>query len=77
MPTLTAVFKRDGDWWVGHVEEIPGATTQGETLEEARENLREAVLLIIESNREKIQALTVGKDVIIELMDISVADLDL
>ena len=40
--TFTAVFEQDGDWWVGYVEELPGANTQGATLDEARENLREA-----------------------------------
>ena len=36
--SFTAVYKKDGDWWVGFVAEIPGANTQGATLEEAREN---------------------------------------
>ncbi len=49
---FTAVFEQDGNWWIGYVEELPGANTQGETLEEARENLREAVQLILEANRE-------------------------
>lgn len=50
MPTtFTAVFERDGDWWVGSVEELPGANTQGVTLDEARDNLKEAVALIIRS----------------------------
>ena len=53
--TFTAVFEQDGDWWVGYVEELPGANTQGATLEEARENLKEAVALIIEANRELAQ----------------------
>ena len=48
---LTAVFERDGQWWIGYVEELPGANTQGETLEEARENLVEAVQLVVEANR--------------------------
>lgn len=52
MDRLTAVFEQDGEWWVGSVEELPGALTQGRTIEEARENLREAVLLILEANRE-------------------------
>jgi len=51
----TAVFEQDGDWWIGYVEELPGANTQGKTLEEARENLKEAVALIIEANRELTQ----------------------
>ncbi|HEX5548974.1 MAG TPA: type II toxin-antitoxin system HicB family antitoxin [Ktedonobacterales bacterium] len=53
--TFTAVFEQDGDWWVGYVEELPGANTQGATLDEARENLKEAVELIIEANRELAQ----------------------
>lgn len=52
MEKFTAVFEQDGDWWIGYVEELPGANTQGHTIEEARENLIEAVQLIIEANRE-------------------------
>ena len=50
--SFTAVYKKDGDWWVGFVAEIPGANTQGATLEEARENLKEAVRMVLEANRE-------------------------
>ena len=50
--TFTAIFEKDDDWYIGYVEELPGANTQGRTLEEARENLREAIELIIVSNRE-------------------------
>jgi predicted RNase H-like HicB family nuclease len=53
--TFTAVFEHDGNWWVGYVEELPGANTQGATLDDARENLKEAVELIIEANREMAQ----------------------
>lgn len=50
---LTAVFVSvPGGGYVAFVEELPGANTQGSTLEEARENLREAVALVIEANRE-------------------------
>lgn len=52
MEKFTAVYERDGDWWIGFVEELPGANTQGRTLEEARENLVEAVHLILEASRE-------------------------
>ena len=52
MTTFTAVYEQHGDWWIGHVEELPGAHTQGSTLDEARENLKEAVELILEFNRE-------------------------
>ncbi len=51
MESFTAVFEQDGEWWVGSVEELPGALIQGRTLDEARENLREAVVLILEANR--------------------------
>jgi len=47
----TAVFKKQGKWIAAWVEEIPGVNTQGRTMKEARENLREALTLIIEENR--------------------------
>ena len=49
---FTGVFEKVGEWYIGYVEELPGANTQGKTLEEVRENLREAVELILMSNRE-------------------------
>jgi len=50
---LTAVFVSVPEGgYVAFVEELPGANTQGSTLEEARDNLREAVALVIEANRE-------------------------
>ncbi len=49
---LTAVFRPDPQGgFVAFVEELPGANTQGDTLDEARENLREAVAMVIEANR--------------------------
>ena len=39
MDLFTAVFEQDGEWWVGSVEELPGALTQGKTLDEARESI--------------------------------------
>jgi predicted RNase H-like HicB family nuclease len=48
---LTAVFQQVPEGYVGFVEELPGANTQGDTLEEARSNLQEAVQLVLESNR--------------------------
>jgi predicted RNase H-like HicB family nuclease len=49
---LTAVFKKVPEGYIGWVEELPGANTQGKTLEEARENLQEAIRLVLEANRE-------------------------
>src|SRR5258706_12160342 len=48
---LTAVYVRDGDWIVAWLEELPGVATQGATLEEARDNLRDALQLTIEIGR--------------------------
>ena len=48
---FTAVFQKVPEGHIAFVEELPGAKTQGATLEEARENLREAVELVIEANR--------------------------
>ena len=48
---LTAVFRKVPEGYIAFVEELPGANSQGATIEEARENLREAVLLVLEANR--------------------------
>ena len=48
---LTTVFIEVPEGYVGFAEELPGAKTQGETLEEARENLQEAIEMILEANR--------------------------
>lgn len=63
---LTAVFEKVDEWWLGYVEELPGANTQGKTMDEARENLREAVQLIIEANRELLSEQTEGHEIIRE-----------
>jgi len=52
MEEFTAVFEKVDKGWIGHVEELPGANTQGKTKEEIQENLKEAVKLIIEANIE-------------------------
>jgi len=48
---LTAVFQKVPEGYIAFVEELPGANSQGDTLEEARANLREAVQLVLEANR--------------------------
>ncbi len=53
--TLTAVYRKTPEGYIGFVEELPGANTQGATLEEARENLIEAVDLVIQANRALAQ----------------------
>ncbi len=49
---FTAIYEKRGDWYIGYVEEITGVNTQGKTMEEVRENLKEALRLILESNSE-------------------------
>jgi len=54
--TLTTVFEEaEEGGFIGYVAELPGANTQGETLEEVRENLTEAIQLILEANREQFE----------------------
>jgi predicted RNase H-like HicB family nuclease len=48
---LTAIVKQDGDWWLGWVEEVPGANAQEKTKEELLISLREAVTDILELRR--------------------------
>jgi predicted RNase H-like HicB family nuclease len=48
---LTAVFKKVREGYIGFVEELPGANTQGRTLAETRANLKEAVALVLQANR--------------------------
>jgi predicted RNase H-like HicB family nuclease len=54
--TLTAIFEEaEEGGFIGYVAELPGANTQGETLEEVRQNLNEAIELILNSNREEFE----------------------
>ena len=70
--TFTAVYQQVGEWWAAWVEELPGANTQGRTLEEARENLKDAVALLLEVNREAAQEKLEGQPVIREPLAVSV-----
>jgi predicted RNase H-like HicB family nuclease len=49
---FTAIFERDGDWYIAYCPEIPGANGQGTTKEEARQSLADAIALILEDRRE-------------------------
>ena len=67
MEQYTAVFERGEDgWWVASCLEMPEAITQGETIEEARENLRDAIQLLLEVRREDAEKQLEGRDVIRE-----------
>jgi predicted RNase H-like HicB family nuclease len=70
---LTAVFQQVPEGYIAFVEELPGANTQGETLEEARENLREAVELVLEANRELAEKALEGRTVMREPFNLGAA----
>lgn len=70
---LTAVFEKVAEGYIGFVEELPGANTQGATLEEVWANLTEAVDLVLEANRILSEERILGKDVIRESMLLPVA----
>jgi predicted RNase H-like HicB family nuclease len=63
MMQLTAVFMKVPEGYIAFVEELPGANTQGDTLEEARENLQEAVALVLEANRELAERSLAGQQI--------------
>lgn len=48
---FTGIIEKRGNWYIGYVEELPGVNTQGRTLKEVRENLKEALCLIVQANR--------------------------
>ena len=48
---FTAVYLKRGKWYVAYVEEIPGVNTQGKTLGEAKRNLKDALVMVLEANR--------------------------
>lgn len=71
---LTAVYQKAPEGgYVAWVEELPGANTQGETIEEARGNLREAIEMALEANREFAEMELNGADVIREQIPLSLA----
>jgi predicted RNase H-like HicB family nuclease len=68
---FTAVFQEVPEGYIAFVEELPGANSQGRTLEEARQNLREAVELILAANRELSNETIEGQPVIREPLRIT------
>ena len=70
---LSAVFMKVPEGYIGFVEELPGASTQGETLEEARANLKEAVAMVLDANRALSAQSLEGADVIRETLILNAA----
>ncbi len=70
--SFTAIYLQVPEGFIGFVEELPGANTQGATLDEARANLQEAVAMVIEANRELAEESLRGQNVIRESFSLSV-----
>jgi predicted RNase H-like HicB family nuclease len=70
---LTAVYLKVPEGYIGFVEELPGANTQGETLEETKANLEEAINLVLEANRILAEESLQGQEVIRESISIAAA----
>jgi predicted RNase H-like HicB family nuclease len=67
MEGYTAIFERGDDgWWVASCLEMPEAITQGETIEAARENLKDAIQMLLEVSREDAEKQLEGREVIRE-----------
>jgi predicted RNase H-like HicB family nuclease len=60
---FTAVFRKVREGYIGFVEELPGANTQGKTLRETRSNLKAAVRLVLEANRTLVEESATDEDV--------------
>jgi predicted RNase H-like HicB family nuclease len=69
--SFTAVYMQVPEGYIAFVEELPGANTQGATLEEARENLQEAVALVLEANRELAEKSLAGQNVVREPFELA------
>jgi predicted RNase H-like HicB family nuclease len=65
---LTAVYMKAPEGYIAFVEELPGANTQGHTIEEARANLKEAVTMVLDANRELSEQSLQGAEVIRETL---------
>ncbi len=63
---LTAIFEKSPSGYIGYVEELPGANTQGVIFEETKRNLVEAIQLVLEANRQLVEEEISGKEIIKE-----------
>ncbi len=64
--TLTAIFEKSPQGYIGYVEELPGANTQGATLEETKQNLMESIHLVFEANRQLAEENILEREIIKE-----------
>ncbi len=68
---LTAVFRKFPEGYAAFVEELPGANTQGATLDEARENLKQAVEMVLQANRDLAEESIGGAEVVREALAVT------
>jgi len=72
---FTAVFEKvapaDGGGYVAYTEELPGAVSEGDSIEEARDNLRDAIGELLQANRELTAGTSAGKSIIRERLSLS------
>lgn len=69
---MTAVYRKVKEGYIGYVEEIPGANTQGSTLKETKRNLREALRLVLETNRKMAEKDITGQKVLKERISVEI-----
>jgi len=70
--SFTAIYQKVPEGYIAFVEGLPGANTQGNTLEETRENLKEAIKLVLETYKQFTEEEIAGKEVIREKIEVSV-----
>lgn len=69
---FTAIIEQgESGWFVGQIEEVPAAISQGETIDELKANLLDALRLILDTNKEITEKEYIGKDVIIEELELT------
>jgi predicted RNase H-like HicB family nuclease len=68
---FNAIFQKVDEGYIAFIEELPGANTQGATLEETRQNLKEAVRLVLAANKELCEQNLSGQDYIREEFSIA------
>jgi len=69
---FTAIIEQgESGWFVGQVEEVPAAISQGESIEELKANLLDALRLILDTNKEITEKEYSGKQVIIEELELT------
>jgi predicted RNase H-like HicB family nuclease len=72
MVSLTAVFLKDKHGYTGFVEELPGVNSHGQTIEEARLNLRRLAVVVFDEERAQSEELLEGKDVVREQFQVTI-----